>query len=220
MSKPSALSTLLIFARTGVRRAVNRSASMRLAAFKKKSTDPQATSTQALARTATKHRSANVSYFRRLCGMWLPIMSLVGIVGLSLNTMFIILGAITLQEMQSAPVLHVSQEHYNELARAATITDTNDRDRDVEAALSHVFSSSCAWQTNAGKALAKQRLDEKGIAAFAPLPDDGQWRGPLAYLSPNGRIRAMHGVGLYLFILNIALTFVVFGTMSKHISRD
>jgi ABC-2 type transport system permease protein len=220
MSEPSTLSTFLIFARTGVQRAINRSASIKFPALKKKSTDPQTTSVEARARTATKHRSANVSYFRRLCGMWLPIMSLVGIVGLSLNTMFIILGSINLEEMRSAPVLHVSREHYNELAKAAAISNTNDRDHEVESAISNAFSSSCTWQTNAGEALAKQRLDEKGIAAFAPLPSDGQWHGTLAYLSPNGRIRGMHGVGLYLVILNLALTFVVFGMTSKHISGD
>jgi hypothetical protein len=122
MSQPSTISTFAIFARTAVRRAANRTASFKLPNLKK-----TADAKGAITRTATRHRSEQRSLFRRVCGMWLPIMSMTGMVGLSLSSMFGILGAVYLQEAQTAAVLEVSSDRYVQLKKASEIADSDER---------------------------------------------------------------------------------------------
>ena len=216
MNQISTLSTFLLFGRTAVRRVINRSAAMkpRFAAWKRKAP----ATTDAPVRTATRHRSEQTSLLRRVGGMWLPIMSLVGMVGLSFNTMFVILGAVELNESRSAAVLHISQEHYDKLKSATAISNKEERDAEVERALASAFSSPTAWQTNASKQLAKERLDEKGMAAFATATADSRFSGTLANLSSEGRVRGMRAVGIYLAYLNLAMVCVAFGMMGKQLS--
>ena len=109
---------------------------MKFSPFNKKSKDQPA----APMRTATVHRSERTSLFRRMCGMWLPLVSLGGMVGLSLNTMFVILGSVNLEEMRSAPVLRVSQGQFDQLAKAVAIADQDERNREVELVISNAFS--------------------------------------------------------------------------------
>ncbi len=214
MTQKSTLSTFILFGRTSLRRLINRSAAMKFSILKKKSPD----SSDVPVRTATRHRSDRTSLLRRLAGMWLPIMALVGMVGLSFNSMFVILGSVSLEESRAAAVLHISPDSYAQLKKAVSVAGKDGQATAFDEALNSAFSSTAAWQTSVGVQLAKGRFDEKGLAAFAPQAADSRWSGTLAYLSPEGRIRGMQAVGIYVAFVNLAMCCVAFGLMSKNLS--
>jgi ABC-2 type transport system permease protein len=220
MSQLSTFSTFVLFGRTALRRQINRSLSMKFPSWKKKSTaaTAAATETDAPVRSATRHRSDRTSLLRRLAGMWMPLMSLSGMMMLSFSTMFAIPGAVYLAESRTAAVLQVSPDNYKELQCAAAIADKDERAIAVDQAISSAFSSPAAWQSDAGKQLAKERFDDQGLAAFASLPTNSRWSSTLAFLSPEGRVQAVKAIGLYLAILNFAIFGIAFGLMSKHLS--
>jgi membrane protease YdiL (CAAX protease family) len=213
MTQPSTISTLSIFARVAMRRAMNRTASLKLPKLKK-----SADNAVAAPRTATRHRSEQRSLLRRVFSLWLPLTSLAGMVGLSLSTMFGILGTVYLEEARTAAVLEVSSDSYTKLKTASQTTGSDERTKEMDLALANAFSAPVAWQSTVGKELAKQRFEQKGIAAFTPHIENDRWGGTLAYLSPEGRVRGMRAVGIYLAMLNLAVVCVVFGMMSKHVS--
>jgi len=153
-----------------------------------------------------------------MMGLWLPAAMLIGTVGLSLNTVFVIQGAINLEEARVAPVLTMSADCYSKLQKASQVAGPEERTREVEQALHQGFSSPAAWQSNAFQQLAKERFDEKGIAGFAPLKNESRFTGALAYLSPEGRVRAMRAVGFDLALLNLALLCVTFGLSSRQLT--
>lgn len=224
MSQISTLSTFKLFGRTALRRLINRSAAMKIPNLKKKACNPGVAAAEAPAasdapvRTATRHRSDRTSLVRRIAGLWLPIASLVGAVGLSFNTMFVIQGAINLEESRTAAVLTMSPESYEKLKKAAATAVSEARTTEIEQALSTGFSSPAVWQSHAFVQLAKERFESQGIAGFTPLKNESRFTGALAYLSPDGRVRAMRAVGFNLAFLSLAMLSVAFGLTSRHLA--
>lgn len=232
MNAPSFLSTLVLFGRMAVRRTLNQSAQMKFPARKgaaaKTAADgtaaPAATPTAAPAaeaapRTATVHRSQRQSLLRRALGMWLPIMALLGTILLSVNTMFVLIDSNLLLESRAAKTLPLTAAQYKTLGETAALPTSPDRDDRINSTLAEAYSSSAAWLTDSMKELARSRFDKEGMAAFRELPADPQWSGTFAWLSPAGRERALHSLGLYLLLINVALVAVGFGASGRNLGN-
>ncbi|HEX3601986.1 MAG TPA: CPBP family intramembrane glutamic endopeptidase [Lacipirellulaceae bacterium] len=214
MTQLSTFATLKIFGRTALRRLINRSTSVKFFGWRKTA----AAKADDSARTATLHRSEKVSLVRRALRMWFPAMALFGLVLISFNSLFVLLDSVQLDEARSAPVLRMSPENFERLKQGVAITDEKSREAEIADTFRSAFSSIANWQTQAGIKLAQDRLAEKGIAGFSTLVPDSRWGGTLAYLSPEGRVRGLRAVGLYLAFINFVMLCTVFGLMCKNIS--
>ncbi|MFO0789805.1 MAG: type II CAAX endopeptidase family protein [Pirellulales bacterium] len=215
MNQLSTISTFKLFGRVALRRLVNRSTTMRFDRFAKAQGEEAAATT----RTATQHRSAQISLLLRTVGLWFPLMTLIGTVGLSLASMFALIGAVQLEDSKSAAVLTVSQSQYDQLKKATEIPNTENRLAAIDNALASVFSGATMWESSAGRAMAKERFDTQGLAGFSPPVGKSQFAGELKYLSPAGRQTAMRAVGVYLAFLSLATFCVAFGLNSAHLGR-
>ncbi len=231
MSRISTMSTLMLFGRTAMQRAINRSRDMKLPKLKKSAADTNSTgegksesTTDSVAvpaaspRLGTRHRSQQKSFMSRGLGMWLPAMALFGMIMMSLMTMFVIVDAVRFSESNDAAVLRVSQECFDRLQQASSIAEATERATAVDTAISSEYSSGANWLTDASRALAKERFEKQGLAAFELRPADPRWGGSMATLSPAGRLTAMQATGTYVALINIAILCMSIGLMSRQLS--
>ncbi len=137
---------------------------------------------------------------------------------MSFNTLFVLLGSVSLDESRTASVLQVSPENFHQLQEAAATPNTDERTKAIDDALKSAFSSPVNWMADAGTKVAKERFEEKGIAAFATMKEDPQYSSTLAYLSEAGRLKGLRAVGLYLAFINLAMFCAAFGLMGRNIA--
>lgn len=229
MSRITAMSTLMLFGRTAMQRAINRSREMKLPQLKKAAataenpesmSDPanDAAPDQPSRRLGTRHRSQKQTLLSRSLGLWLPALALFGMLMMSLITMFVIVDAVRYSEASNAAVLRVPQECFDRLKHASETADTTERATQVNDAVSSEYSSGANWLTDAGRALAKERFEKQGIAAFQVRPADPRWGGSMATLTPAGRLTAMRATGTYVALVNMAIMCMAIGLMSRQLS--
>ncbi len=217
MSRPTAIATYKLFAKTALRRLLNRSSSTKLSRWLANRKKGGAPAIEA-ARGATRHRSDRVSFRARMGQLFFPFMAVFGLVMLSFTTLFILLGSIHLEEARNAAVIHISEESYGRLQKAARISGKEERDTEVGEALKSAMSMPANWLSEAGTQLAKERFEKRGIEGFSASKEDTKFSGTLAYLSPAGRVEGMRALGLYLAFINLAMFSAAFGLMGKNLA--
>lgn len=214
MNRISTPATFALFARVAVQRLLNQCGTMNLANLRKKKT----TEAGSPIRSATLHRSKQASFIRRFCGLWLPAMTLLGLVMFSMNSIYAIVNTVALKESMNSEFLRMRAEDYDRLQKATVIENEAERKSAIEATLASAFSSSVPWQSDVAKKQAMQRFEASGIAAFKSIPADEPTVGLVTTLSREGRGAALRTVGLYLLILQLAVLCTAIGSFSKHLT--
>jgi len=210
----STFKTLVVFARIATTRTLNTCFLFKFPSLKKQAAETG----EPKPRAATIHRSQKTSFASRLPGLALTAMMTCGLFLLLFCTMFTLLNAVLLDEMQSAAVLRISAAKYEELAKASQIAEKSERETKIDDVLRSEFDCSASWLATASRALAKERFEQHGLQAFEAIPADTTWGGPLAYLSEAGRARALRVLGAFLALVNVSLVCMACGLVSKNLA--
>ncbi len=217
MSRPTAIATYKLFARTAARRLMNRSSTMKFSQWMKNRKRGEAPVTEA-PREATRHRSDQASLKTRMIRLFFPAMALFGLVMLSFTTLFALLGSISLEEARNGAVIHISEESYGRLQTAVQMGNKDVRDAEIGDALKSAMSMPASWLSDAGTQLAKERFEQRGIEGFTASKEDANYSGTLGTLSPAGREQGLRAIGLYLAFINLAMFSAAFGLMGKNLA--
>lgn len=217
MNRTTAPKIFLLFARTAVRRMLNRSSRIKWGRVQPGETVSE---TAAAPRTGTTHRSNQSSWISRMIRAWFPVMAVLGMIGLSTNTLFVSIDSLLLRENRTAAVLTVSPSFYEDLQQAARQSDEAARKEELSKVFASAFSSPAAWIQEESVQIALNRYDAQGLAAFRPLPSETPYSGTFAYLSPEGRRLACQVAGAFVAMFAFLMLCMGFGLLGSLSGTD
>lgn len=212
MSRPSNFAVLGLFARVALRRAANGTA-----IFVQRTSQNL---TKATARKATVPRGLQKSLGSRTFAVFFTLSLAFGTIMLLTRPVPCTTQAVHLDELEQSKVIPLTRADYEALQTASKSLPPKQTSEAVDTALSKVIEGMGAdWLDNRAKALLHDRFVEQGLAGFKVAEPDPEWRGALATLSPEGRLRALRATGLYLLLIGGSGVLLTIGVMSRSLSQ-
>jgi ABC-2 type transport system permease protein len=206
MSRPNNFAVLWLFARVALRRAANGSALFAQRAAQNLS--------KATSRKATVPGRLQKSLGSRTFAVWFGLMIVFGTAMLLSRSIPCVTQAVRLDEIAEAKVVPLAATDYDALRTAGQSSDAVDK-----ALASTVDGYGSDWLETRGKELLHAKFQADGIKGFREVEPTGDWRGNLALLSADGRLRALRGAGLYLLLIGTSGICLTIGLMSRNLSQ-
>jgi ABC-2 type transport system permease protein len=212
MSRPSNVAVLWLFARVALRRAANGSALFAQRAAQNLS--------KATSRKATVPSRLQKSLGSRAFAASFGLMIVFGTALLLSRSIPSITQAVHLDEMSRSNVIPMAAGDYEALRTASKLRDAKQSPDEVDKALASMTDGyGSDWLESRGKEILHEKFAKQGIGGFRAAESTSEWRGNLALLSADGRLRALRGAGLYLLLIGGSGIFLTMGLMSRNLSR-
>jgi hypothetical protein len=212
MSRPSNLAVLCLFARVALRRAANGSALFAQRAAQNLS--------KATSRKATVPSRLQKSLGSRTFAASFGLLIVFGTALLLSRAIPCLTQAVRLDEMADSQPITLASGDYQALRTASKLRDAKQASDAVNTALkSAIDGYGSDWLESRGKEILHEKFEKQGIGGFRAAESTSDWRGNLALLSLDGRLRALRGAGLYLLLIGGSGILLTIGLMSRNLSQ-